>query len=82
MDALDLLMAQSLQVRWKNAGPSPRVWRRIVRRIASLSPPPRQTRSIVPDYPDRQSAPLFTVPLPSAGHLLLWRYDFLLLRIA
>jgi hypothetical protein len=83
MDALDVLIAQSLQDRWGEAKPSPRVWRRINRRVASLffSPiPPAWSDN--PSYPKHPLEPILTPPFSSAGSLLLWRYDLLLMRVA
>lgn len=83
MDALDVLIAQSLQNRWVSAKPLPRVWRRIVRRVASLSSVTPPARYTPPNYyPGRPLEPIFIAPFSSAGSLLLWRYDLLLMRVA
>ncbi len=79
MDALDVLIAQAMQARWGNARPSSRVWRRIARRTASLTFSLRNDVST--HRPDWRPDP-FLVPFSSAGILLLWRYDFLLMRVA
>jgi len=83
MDALDVLIAQSLQDHWGNAKPSPRVWRRIIRRVASLFPPtPPTWRNNPSYYPKHPFEPILITPFSSAGSLLLWRYDLLLMRVA
>jgi len=83
MDALDVLIAQAMQARWGNARPSPRVWRRIIRRVASLFPPtPPIWRNNPSYYPKHPFEPLLITPFSSAGSLLLWRYDLLLMRVA
>ncbi len=83
MDALDVLIAQSLQGRWGNAKPSPRVWRRILRRVASrFSLIPPAGRNNPSHYPPHPFEPIFIAPFSSAGSLLLWRYDLLLMRVA
>ncbi|MGB9777380.1 MAG: hypothetical protein ACPLYD_13310 [Anaerolineae bacterium] len=83
MDTLDILIAQSLQNRWGDAQPSPRVWRRIIRRVASLfSPIPPAWRNNPAYYPRHPLGPVFVTPFSSAGSLLLWRYDLLLMRVA
>jgi hypothetical protein len=79
MDALDVLIAQALQARWGNATPSPRIWRRIVRHVASLTVPIYDDAST---YRSNQRPDPLLVPFPSAGSLLLWRYDLLLMRVA
>lgn len=83
MDALDLLIARSLHNRWGHVEPSPRVWRRIIRRVAALSsliPPAWHNHPF--DYPRRPPEPILITPFSSAGSLLLWRYDLLLMRVA
>ncbi len=83
MDALDVLIAQSLYDRWGSAAPSPRVWRRIVRRVASFfSPIPPAWRNNPSYYPKHPLEPVLIAPFSSAGSLLLWRYDLLLMRVA
>lgn len=83
MDTLDVLIAQSLQDRWGNAEPPPRVRRRIVRRVASLfSPIPAAWRNDPSYYPKHPFEPVLIAPFTSAGSLVLWRYDLLLMRIA
>jgi len=79
MDALDVLIAQAMQARWGNARPSPRVWRQIVRRATSLTLSLRNDVST--HHPDWRPDP-FLIPFPSAGSLMLWRYDLLLMRVA
>lgn len=82
MDALDALIAQSLQDRWGNAEPSPRVWRRIIRRVAFLFSPILPAWRNNPSYYPKHFESILIIPFSSAGSLLLWRYDFLLMRVA
>lgn len=83
MNALDALIAQSLQDRWGNAEPSQRVWRRIIRHVASLSSPILPAWRNNPSYyPKHPFEPILITPFSSAGSLVLWRYDLLLMRVA
>ncbi|GEM_PF-2954457 len=81
MDTLDLLIARALQSGWGKAEPSSRVWHRIRRQIAARPAPNIPTR-------DFYLAPYWTpavdtvFPFPSAGSLVLWRYDLALSRFA
>lgn len=83
MDTLDVLIAQSLQNRWGNTKPSPHIWRRIIRRVASLPSLFPHVRYSTPYYDPRHPLEsILVTPFSSAGSLLLWRYDLLLMRVA
>lgn len=83
MDALDILIAQSLRDRWGHASPLPRVWRRMIRRVAALSSPISPAWRNNPNPSPRYSfEPIFAAPFFASGSLLLWRYDLLLMRVA
>ncbi len=83
MDTLDLLIAQSLQSRWGKAAPSPRVWRRIRRRVAARSAPIVRVwdPSPTPYFPHPMDL-VFPLPFPAADSLVLRRYDFAFPRFA
>ncbi len=82
MDGLDILIAQSLQSQWGHREPSPRIWQRLSRRIASLA-----SRFAPEEYPTfyspspRRPERIFAPPFYLAGSLVLWRYDPMLMQL-
>lgn len=81
MDALDVLIARALQTKWGNAAPSPQIWQRIRRHVASIVMGFAWNAHPVP-YSYYRMDVSFPMPLFGAGSLLLWRYDFMLVRFA
>lgn len=81
MDGLDILIIRSLHSRWGYAEPSPRVWRRIARRIASLASRLASEEHLNYYPPSRRPESTFPFSLASASGLILWRYDPMLMQL-
>lgn len=81
MDALDLLIAQTLKDRWGNCRPPARAWgeihRRVVAHLLWHNAPIEEYRWGQRDV--RAQSLLSTFPTPGS---FLWRYDLVVLRFA